>query len=120
MLQLLETLINEHGSSTILKERLGLVAAEYGALERRHADLQAQHAQQASELEQLRQRVAHLQGVLDALQSAHGKLVCDHCGAPGIKRVGSRPDPIFGALGAKLAVYRCGACGDETCVALDP
>ena len=36
MIELLEKLINEHGSSAILKERLGLVAAEYEALSAAH------------------------------------------------------------------------------------
>ena len=120
VLKLLESLINEHGSATILKERLGFVAAEYGALERRHADLQTQRQEQAAELEQLRARVALLQSELEALRSAHGMLVCDHCGSSGITRTGSRPDPLFGQMGAKLAVYRCTACSGETTVALNP
>lgn len=120
VLKLLETLINEHGSATILKERLGLVAQEYGALERANAVLQSQCQQQTSELEQLRARVGDLQRELEALQSSHGARVCDHCGSSRIKRTGSRADPVFGELGGKLAVYRCDGCGGETTVTLDP
>lgn len=117
VLKLLEKLINEHGSSAILKERLGLVAAEYAALERSAADLQAKNQSQATELQQLHAQVGSLQAQLQSLQSAHGKFVCDHCGSPAIVRVGSRPDPVFGDLGAKVAVYRCSACNNETTVA---
>ena len=116
MIDLLEKLINEHGSSTILKERLGLVAAKYQALERHAADVQSKNQAQAAELQQLRAHVSTLQAQLDSLQSTHGKLVCDHCGSPGIVRTGSRPDPTFGDLGVKVAVYRCSACNGETTV----
>ena len=118
MLDLLNTLINEHGSSTILKERLGLVADQYAALERRNADLEKENQQIALELEQVRARLRTLQSQLDSLQSAHGKLVCDHCGSPSIVRVGSRPHAIFGDVGLKQAVYRCEGCGGQTLIDL--
>lgn len=116
MIELLEKLINEHGSSAILKERLGLVAAEYEALERRASDLQLKNQAQASELQQLRSQVASLQAQFGSFQSAHSKFVCDHCGSHAIVRVGSRPDPTFGDLGVKVAVYRCSSCNGETTV----
>ena len=120
MLELLEKLINEHGSSSILKERLGLVAEQYAALERRADDLQSKNSSQESELQQLRSQVQSLHAQLQSLQSAHGNFVCDHCGSSSIVRVGSRPDPVFGQLGAKVSVYRCSACSAETTVAQDP
>ena len=119
MIALLEKLINEHGSSTILKERLELVAAEYAALERRARDLQVQNQSQVAEISQLRAQVQLLQPQLSALQSTHGKYACDHCGSPGIIRTGSRPDPTFGDLGVKVSVYQCSACGKETTIQQD-
>ena len=119
MIELLEKLINEHGSSAILKERLGLVAAEYEALERRASDLQLKTQAQESELHQLRAQVASLQTQLESFRSAHSKFVCDHCGSSSIVRVGSRPDPTFGDLGVKVAIYRCSSCSGETTVQQD-
>jgi len=40
--------------------------------------------------------------------------VCDHCGSPELKRTGSRPDPTFGPLGVKQAVFVCNSCGKES------
>ena len=120
MLALLEKLINEHGSSAILKERLGFVATQYAALERRNADLEAQTKAQHAELEQLKVRAKDIEAQLQALTKSTGMLVCDHCGNSNLTRVGSRPDPVFGDLGAKLAIYRCGACQGETAIAINP
>jgi len=39
---------------------------------------------------------------------------CDHCGSAMLKRTGSRPDPTFGELGVKQAVYMCLSCRKES------
>lgn len=115
MLSLLEKLINEHGSSTILRERLVLIKAEYEALERKCSDLQSKNSALQLEVEQLRSRSDNLESELDILKSgALATYVCDHCGNPDITRIGSRPDPTFGALGVKQKVFKCNKCGQES------
>lgn len=56
-LKLLEDLINEHGSSSILRERLLLVKDELGKVEKERADLQRQLAEAMEKLRYLREEV---------------------------------------------------------------
>jgi predicted RNA-binding Zn-ribbon protein involved in translation (DUF1610 family) len=115
MLSLLEKLINEHGSSAILRERLILIKAEYEALERKCSDLQSKNGALQLEVEQLRSRSGSLESELDMLKSgAFATYVCDHCGSPDLVRIGSRPDPTFGDLGVKQKVFKCNKCGQES------
>lgn len=107
MLKLIETLINEHGSSTILKERLGLIKDEYTALERKCQDLQLENDTIKQDNRDCQQQRQALETELNALKQ---KLVCDHCGSPDIVRVGSTPNPRLRVFGDKDAVYRCNDC----------
>jgi DNA-binding MarR family transcriptional regulator/DNA-directed RNA polymerase subunit RPC12/RpoP len=40
--------------------------------------------------------------------------VCDHCGNTRLRRIGSRPDPVFKAVGVKQALYKCLDCSKES------
>lgn len=105
MFHLLEKLINEHGSATILKEHLRLVQAQYTALERRCGDLDAENAA-------LRLEVRKYQDQVNAIQTVTGKAVyCSHCGSSNLKRAGSRPDKVFGKFGVDRIDFICGDCG---------
>lgn len=113
--ELLEKLINEHGSSAILRERLALIKTQYEALERERDDFKAQVQAQNSELQQMRARLQSAQSELDSLKSgALGTYVCDHCGSPDLRRTGNRPDPMFGDLGVKQKLFACNQCGQES------
>lgn len=115
-----EKLINEHGSAAILREQLALVKAQQAALERTSGDAQAKAQQLESENLQLRERLGYLGSQFDVLQ--HGNpagYCCDHCGSPVLKRIGSRPDPTFSALGIKQAVFSCAVCGKESAFTQD-
>ncbi len=115
MLQLFEKLINEHGSSTILKERLLILKDEYAELEKAKAELQSTNGALQSALEQERQRSKRLEAELAALRSGTlAKYACDHCGSPNLKRTGNRPDPTFGRLGVKQLLFKCEACGKDS------
>lgn len=121
LLDHLEKLINEHGSSTILKEHLALVKAQHTALERQNNDLKTENNSLKSEIEQTRISLESLQHQIDSLQSGiHSGYVCDHCGSPKLNRVGNRPDPTFGDLGIKQAVFSCLSCGKESAFTQDP
>jgi DNA-binding PadR family transcriptional regulator len=39
---------------------------------------------------------------------------CDHCGSAKLRRTGSKPDPTFGDVGIKQALYTCIDCGKES------
>lgn len=105
MFELLEKLINEHGSSAILKERLGLVQAEYAALERKCANLE-------SENEALRAQLGEMKAQAQAVSLVAGKAVyCQKCGSGRLKRTGSAPDRMFGELGIERITFDCLDCG---------
>ncbi|GAA5785104.1 hypothetical protein [Chitiniphilus shinanonensis] len=115
MLQLFEKIINEDGSSAILKDRLTILKDMYAEIEKACAELQAKNGALQSELEQERSRADRLQNELDTLKSGvFAKYVCDHCGSPKLTRKGNRPDPTFGDLGVKQLIFSCQACGQES------
>ena len=108
MLELFEKLINEHGSSAILKERLGFLQAQYAALEARCRDLESKNAAQQAELDKYRREA-------DAPRYVAGKQVfCQHCGSPRLTRTGSKPDRVFGDLGVDRILFRCDDCGEDS------
>jgi RNA polymerase-binding transcription factor DksA len=83
MLDIFEKLINEHGSSAILRERLGLIKAQYEALESENMNLKTQCQTQQTEIQQIRMRLAETEAALQALnRGTFAKYVCDHCGSP--------------------------------------
>lgn len=115
MLSLIDKLINEHGSSNILRDRLELVKEEYQRLESKCSELQSENGALSTELEQERERANQLQEELDQLRSgAFAKYVCDHCGSANLTRKGNRLDPTFGDMGIKQMVFECNACGKES------
>ena len=57
MLSIIEKLINEHGSSTILKERLELVNDKYEALETKLANSEKENELLRKEIESLKKQV---------------------------------------------------------------
>ena len=65
----------------------------------------------AAKVPELEARIAALEAKLDGQPAGY---VCDHCGSRALTRTGSRPDPTFGPLGIKQAVFRCGQCGQES------
>ena len=104
MFELLEKLINEHGSSAILKERLGLVQAEYAALERKCANLEAEN-------EALRTQLGEMKSQAQAVSLVAGKPVyCQKCGSSRLKRTGSAPDRMFGEVGIERVFFTCLDC----------
>lgn len=109
----IERLITEHGSAAILRERLALAAEQYAALEKKVVDLEAKNAHLESENSELQQQVRSLMGSAAPNSNPSG-YVCDHCGSSNLKRTGSRPDPTFGRLGVKQAVFLCESCSKES------
>lgn len=109
----IERLITEHGSAAILRERLALAAEQYATLEKKVVELQAENARLQSENSGLHAQVSDLKSIRTQSGNASG-YVCDHCGSSNLKRTGSLPDPTFGLLGVKEAVFSCEACGKES------
>ena len=115
MLDLIERLINEHGSSTILRERLEALKEQFEALQSSREDLSIENARLNEALANANEKLAKLECELRELKTgAFGTYVCDHCGSPDLARTGSRPDPTFGVVGIKQKVFSCNKCGKES------
>jgi FtsZ-binding cell division protein ZapB len=114
-LELIEKLINEHGSAAVLREHLGLLKAQHAALQAERDDAKAQCLQLQARVEQYKRQADAAQQELEALR--HGALtamVCAQCASPELTRTGTRPHPTFGRVGINEAVYRCRRCGTDS------
>jgi len=101
LLEKFEKLINEHGSSVILREHLALVKAEQAALERKCKQLETENSQ-------LRSRLAEFEKNAEI----H---FCDHCASPNTTYAGRRKSPTpFGDMGLMEAIYRCNDCQKDS------
>ena len=118
----LEKLINEHGSSTILKERLSLAKEQYSALKSENTILKTENRILKTENQTLRldhqqtvQKIRQLEKQISIIHNSNPEgYVCDHCASPSLTRTGSRPDPTFGDLGIKQKIFSCDECGKES------
>ena len=125
----IEKLINEHGSATILKERISLVNDKYSFLEKKNVALCQENETLKKEneiltaenqtlklnLQQAEQKRRQLEEQISKIHSNNPDgYVCDHCASPSLTRTGSRPDPTFGDLGIKQKVFLCDTCGKES------
>lgn len=115
----IERLINEHGSATILRERIALANDQYAHLEKKLTDLQAENDRLRAENASLKQKVSSFESKT-ALGSNPNGYACDHCGSTSLKRTGSRPDPTFGDLGVKEALFVCLECNKQSAFSENP
>tara|TARA_B110001469_G_scaffold95200_1_gene91181 strand:+ start:395 stop:856 length:462 start_codon:yes stop_codon:yes gene_type:complete len=74
----IEKLINEHGSATILKERLSLAADQYSALEKKIEQLQSQNQELLLKLDQSESENKTLKGSIRSDEGFGEKLSKDH------------------------------------------
>ncbi|HNV89130.1 MAG TPA: hypothetical protein PKL53_09230 [Methylotenera sp.] len=120
----LEKLINEHGSATILKERIALLNDQHALVEKQAAALKEQITHLQGENERLKLDKQQLQQQIKTLESSHNinphNYVCDHCGSDNLNRAGSRPDPTFGDLGIKQSLFNCLSCGKQSAFTQNP
>lgn len=66
MLAMLEKLINEHGSSTILKERLELFSDKYTMLEEKNKHLSERNEELESKLDKAKEEINRLNEIIEA------------------------------------------------------
>ena len=110
----IKELINEHGSSTILRERLQFIEAKYVALEKQCADLKAEKKAQDAHLEQLRHDLGLAQRELQALRERGPR--CAQCGSVNLKITGTQPHPNFGVVGGIQYRHHCLDCAADTLI----
>lgn len=77
MLKMLSDLINEHGSSTILKERLKLISDRYELLEEKNGQLEQRNQQLESDIASANDRIKELE--------ANAQAAVDASSVPGLQ-----------------------------------
>ena len=107
--EIIEKIINEHGSMANLREHLELLKSEHAALARQYKDARFEVAQLRIANEKLAEQVRTLQ---DQLQPPG--YLCDHCNSPHLKRIGNKMDPVLGDLGIEVTACYCLECGKES------
>lgn len=113
----IDRLINERGSAAILRERIALLQDQFAALQAEKAGLMRSNSALSEENQRLRIENA---GLRHSQSSNPDGYVCDFCGSQNLKRSGSRPDPTFGELGVKQALFSCHDCGKQSAFTQDP
>lgn len=117
--ELIEKLINEHGSANILRERLTLVREQMAELERLRTQAETKAQVLQSQLDQTKAELQQAQAKLASLQTGlTATLVCGHCGSARLERTGTRPHPVFGQVGLREAVLVCEECQGVTHIEL--
>lgn len=133
-LELIDKLIKEHGSSSILRDNLSFVKDQYLSLqteaqklekrlETAQAETQAanaaakacqlENARLRDECEKQRRQISDLEQSTAKSGNPFG-YACDHCGSSALKQTGNRPDPTFGIMGVKQRIFTCRDCGKES------
>jgi hypothetical protein len=113
-------------SAAVLRERLALASDQAALLVAELGDIKAELAQALSERSAAIDEAERLKAKLQALEQRDAANAnpkgyrCDGCGGGALRRKGAKPDPVFGSLGAKLALYACDACGAVSEFAEDP
>ena len=73
MLEMFEKLINEHGSSVILKERLELFSDKYSLLEEKAIRMEQRNQALETELQQAYEKIRELETTLDSFVDKQGQ-----------------------------------------------
>ena len=104
-------------SATVLRERLTLAQEQAALVVRELSDTRAQLVVALQQLAAAQAHAQSLQAQCHALEQRYGPQAnakgyrCSQCGGGRLSPCGAKPDPVFGRLGAKLALYRCADCG---------
>jgi hypothetical protein len=131
----IERLIDEGGSSTILKDRILLLMEKHAVFVNENIAHKTKIAELGTQVRQLKSEITKLQEINEKLKfdiiqltekidsfynSGTTDHVCDHCGSRRLKRTGNRPNKRFGKLGVKDTLFQCEDCGKETAIMIVP
>lgn len=103
-------------SAVVLKERLAQAHEQAALVVAELARVKLELGQARGELAAAQREAQGLHAQLQAQEQRYGAGAnpkgyrCDACGGGALSPCGAKPDPVFGALGGKLALYRCSAC----------
>ena len=110
MLEILEKLINEHGSSTILKERLELINDKYEILENKLANADKENELLKEQLATLKQKLTSQKKELEFIEYKGAKFKRMPSGAFEESPYCLKCDGGMFSLGGSLP-FVCGSCG---------
>jgi DNA-directed RNA polymerase subunit RPC12/RpoP len=105
LLDLLKSLVVEHGSATVIKERLALAVEHATAQQRRCDDLEAQCRNLQLDLEQCKKEIA--------ARAKYDRILCNHCNSPDTRLIGQRLSKDHGMLGFMANAFHCNTCGAD-------
>jgi DNA-directed RNA polymerase subunit RPC12/RpoP len=97
-------------SAAVLREQLALLTLRLADSDAKRAGLEEQCASLAAQVRRLELQIQELHARYAPQANPRGH-ACDACGSRALRRSGSRPDPMFKALGIKQALYTCADCG---------
>lgn len=130
----IERLINERGSSAKLKERILFLKQKHAAFQEERITHKTKIAELGTQVRQLENEIMRIQEINKKLEFVNSQLknqldifqypdpeehACGHCGSKQIKQTGSKPNPTFGDLGVKDAIFHCEDCEEETAVMIN-
>lgn len=130
----IERLINEQGSSTILRERILFLRQKHTAFLEERIAHKTKIAELGTQVRQLENEILKLQEINKKLEFINKQLknqvdsfqcsnseehACKHCGSKQLKQTGSKPNPTFGDSGVKDAIFLCEECEEETAVMIN-
>ena len=131
----IERLINEHDSSTILKERILLLKEKHAVFVSENITHKTKIAELGTQVRQLNNDMTRLHEINEKLGFDNKQLknkiksfhhsgpkghVSDHRGSDRLKSTGNRPNERFGKMGKKDAMHSCLVYGKETSVMIVP
>lgn len=131
----IERLIDEEGSSKILKERINFLKEKHAAFVNENIVHKTKIAELGTEVRQLKKEVTKLQEINANLKLGISQLiakissfnnsspkdhVCYHCGSSRLKETGNKPNKYLGDFGVKDAIFQCEDCGKKSVVMIVP
>lgn len=131
----IQRLIDEQGSSKVLKERILFLKEKHAAFvteniahKTKIAELEMQVRQLKNEVTKLQQISANLKlgisqlidKISSVINSSPKNDVCAYCGSSRLKETGNKPNKRFGDFGVKDAIFQCEDCGEKTVVMIFP
>lgn len=123
----LEKLINEHGSATVLRERIAFLKDQFTSLEKQLVECRNEAVSLNKKISELHSENQSLKlenrTLNEQIKSFHDLnpdgYRCHDCNSLKLKRTGSRPHKTFGDMGAIDAFFTCLDCGKESVIMID-
>jgi TolA-binding protein len=131
----IERLINEHDSSTILKERILFLKEKHAVFVNENITHKTKIAELGTQVRQLNNDMTRLHEINEKLSFDNKQLknqiknfhnsgpkrhVSDHYGSDRLKSTGNRPNERFGRMDKKGAINSCLVYGKETAAMIVP